>query len=80
VHLHKYQDISLTLIVLSHVTFVTSSVGAAVCKYLFKFTNENIVTTYTYFNAESRAVASSTEFQHISSLDLFVVSYTVKPA
>jgi hypothetical protein len=59
------------LTVRSHVTFVTSSGGAAVCKYLNKFTNENIVTKY--FNAESRAVAWSTDFQHISSLDRFVV-------
>ena len=55
VHIHKFQDISLMLIVRSHVTFVTSSGGAAVCTYLNKFTNENIVTKY--FNAESRAVS-----------------------
>jgi len=36
------------LIVLSHVTFVTLSRGAAVCKYLNKFTNENTVTEYFY--------------------------------
>jgi hypothetical protein len=73
VHIHKYHDICLMLIVRSRVTLVTSAGGAAVCRHLNEFTNDNIVTKY--FNAECRAVAWSTEFQHISRMDLFVELY-----